>query len=222
MRLLRSGNAVSILGNALIAAASSGINVTISPVLRIPAAPGRISIRLVPKALIRSNTFCLLPSPTASMATTAATPIIIPSKVSTVRKRLTCNDRQAVINASRTADAPHIVLVPIDYRSGCKLLTDTAIVQDPAILDAYDAACVPRYVFGVSNKDDGSALGVQFFEERQDLFAASAVESASGFVGENHRRVVDQRARNRHPLLLAAGKFGGPMVGAVAQAKPVQ
>src|SRR5258706_10703529 len=54
-RPVRSGSAASILGKALIAAASSGTKVAMSPALRMPAAPGRINIKLVPNELMRSE-----------------------------------------------------------------------------------------------------------------------------------------------------------------------
>ena len=76
--------------------------------------------------------------------------------------------------------------------------------------------------FGVGNQNDRAPFGVQLFEQRQDLLAALAIEGAGGLVGKNHRRVVHQRARYRHPLLLPAGKFRGTMIGAIAQPKPLQ
>ena len=46
-------------------------------------------------ALMRSSTACLAPSPIASIAMTEATPITMPSSVSTVRNRLARNARTA-------------------------------------------------------------------------------------------------------------------------------
>jgi hypothetical protein len=88
-------------------------------------------------------------------------------------------------------------------------------------VDAYDAAGMVRDFSRVRNKGGCAAFVVQLFEQRQDLLAALAIEGAGGLVGENHRRVVHQRPRDRYPLLLPAGKFGGTMIGAVAQPKPL-
>ena len=81
---------------------------------------------------------------------------------------------------------------------------------------------VLRDVFGVGDENDRAAFGVQLFEQSQDFVAAFAVEGAGGFVGENHRRVVDQRAGDGDALLLAAGEFGRTMLGAVAETQPLE
>ena len=81
---------------------------------------------------------------------------------------------------------------------------------------------VLRDVFGVGDQNDRAPFGVQLFEQRQDFVAALAVQGAGGLVGENHRRVIHQRARNGDPLLLAAGKFRRAMIGAVAETEPLQ
>ena len=60
-------------------------------------------------ALMRSSTICLAPSPMASIAITEATPITMPSRVSTVRKRLARSALTPVFAASRappTSEAP--------------------------------------------------------------------------------------------------------------------
>ena len=51
-----------------------------------------------------------------------------------------------------------------------------------------------------------------------DLDAGAAVEIAGRFVGQQHLRLVDERARNRHALLLAAGKLAGMMILAAGEA----
>ncbi|MNO95043.1 hypothetical protein D3C76_866760 [compost metagenome] len=53
-----------------------------------------------PNAAICATTWRLLPSPTASMTTTEATPMTMPSRVSKVRKRLSHITRQAACRAS--------------------------------------------------------------------------------------------------------------------------
>ena len=51
----------------------------------------------------------------------------------------------------------------------------------------------------------------------QHLLAGAGIEVAGGFVGQDHERIVDQRAGDGHALLLAAGELVGPVVQAVAQ-----
>jgi hypothetical protein len=49
------------------------------------------------------------------------------------------------------------------------------------------------------------------------LNAAARVEIAGRFIGQEHRRLVDQRAGDGDALLLATGKLIGIMVGAVSE-----
>ena len=48
------------------------------------------------------------------------------------------------------------------------------------------------------------------------------VERAGRLVGEDQQRLGDQRARDRHALLLAAGELRGVVVGALAQPDALQ
>jgi len=56
----------------------------------------------------------------------------------------------------------------------------------------------------VGDDHDGNSGRVQVLEDRHDLNARAAVERAGGFVRKNEDRIVDQRACNRHALLLPA------------------
>jgi hypothetical protein len=65
----------------------------------------------------------------------------------------------------------------------------------------------------VGDQHDGHALlGVQRLEQRHDLLAGAGVEVAGRLVGQQHLRVADQGAGDGHPLLLAAGQLGRPVV----------
>ncbi len=59
---------------------------------------------------------------------------------------------------------------------------------------------------------------MEFAEEGHDVVARARVQITGGFVGEQHRRIVDQRAGDRHPLLLAARELARQVMAAVAQA----
>ena len=69
----------------------------------------------------------------------------------------------------------------------------------------------------MGDDDHGDAGRVQLLEQGDDLLGGTAVERAGRLVGEEDVRVVDQRAGDRHPLLLAAGKLGGLMVLAMGE-----
>jgi hypothetical protein len=71
-------------------------------------------------------------------------------------------------------------------------------------------------------QDDGQALIVEFLKNPHDLNRGATVEIPRGFVGEKDRGPVHQRARNRHALLLAAGKLGREVLDAVSEADQVQ
>src|SRR5690606_12940675 len=69
-----------------------------------------------------------------------------------------------------------------------------------------------RRVFGgpgiVGDHHDGLAvLAVELLQQAQDLLGGLAVQVAGGLVADQQGRVGDDRAGDRHPLLLAAGKF---------------
>ena len=63
---------------------------------------------------------------------------------------------------------------------------------------------------------------VQLVEEPDDLLAGGRVEVAGGLVGEQDRRLADQRAGDRDALPLAAGELVGPVVHAVREADRVE
>ena len=65
--------------------------------------------------------------------------------------------------------------------------------------------------WGVRYHQDRVAFLMQFAEKiEHDLFV-HFVEIAGGLVRQNQLGVIDQRARDRHALLLAAGKLRGEM-----------
>ena len=91
-----------------------------------------------------------------------------------------------------------------------------------AIAHLEDAIGMRGDVRVVRDQHDRVVFVAQSLEQRQDLLAGPAVERTGGLVGEQDRRTVDQRARDRDALLLAAGQLAGTMLGAFAQADRVQ
>ncbi len=70
--------------------------------------------------------------------------------------------------------------------------------------------------------DRHSQRFVELADQIHDLGAGVAVEIAGGLVRQQKLRLIDQRSRQRRPLLLAAGKFAGAVGGATAQADAFQ
>ena len=65
-------------------------------------------------------------------------------------------------------------------------------------------------------KNGGAAL-VDLGEQLDDLIAHFGVDVARRLVGDDERGVVDQSARKRHALLLAARKLGGVVVSLIGK-----
>ena len=85
-----------------------------------------------------------------------------------------------------------------------------------------DPAGLRGHVGLVGDQDDGAARLVQLVEQRQHVCGRHRVEVAGRLVGQDQRRLGDQRPRHRDPLLLTAGQLAGPVLDPVAEADPVQ
>ena len=83
------------------------------------------------------------------------------------------------------------------------------------------SACAGHLLI-VGDQDDGPPVAVKFRQQVHDLFAAARIERSGGFVRQDDQRIVDERARHGHPLLLAAGEFRRKMLSPVGQAEPVE
>ena len=93
------------------------------------------------------------------------------------------------------------------------------ISNDPAISKGDE----PRGVLGdvglvCDQEHRDAALRIQPLEDLHDLDARARVEVAGRLVRQDDGGFVDQRPRDRHALLLAAGQLVGKVVGAVAEA----
>ena len=62
-------------------------------------------------------------------------------------------------------------------------------------------------VCGMGDKDDGFALLIQLLQEANQFRGEAGIEIPGRFVGQNHRRFIDQSPRHRHPLLLTDGQL---------------
>ena len=87
----------------------------------------------------------------------------------------------------------------------------------------FDAAVgLARDVRIVSDHQDGVSRVVQLAEDLDDDGFVGFVEIAGGLIGKDQFRLIDQRSRDGHTLLFAAGKLRGKMREAVAEAYTIQ
>ena len=91
-------------------------------------------------------------------------------------------------------------------------------LHQAAVAGAEHPVGIPRDILLVGHDQHREPAAVQLLELDHDLHARARVEIAGRLVGQDHDRIVDERAGNGYPLLLAAGQLGRPMVPAVAQA----
>src|SRR5690606_34471401 len=93
----------------------------------------------------------------------------------------------------------------------------------PAITNMDDSRGVLGHIIFMSDHDDGpAALFVQAVKKRKDLFAGMGIQVASRLIRQDQDGVVDQRARNRHPLLLPSRKLAWKMVSAIRKTHAFQ
>src|SRR5512139_3435460 len=133
-----------------------------------------------------------------------------------------------VITASRLARRPRHRLASASSRSYCSARTTgpgsalpgfdnlSMVEGDGAATDPADQLAV------VGRHDDSGARRVDLPEQRHDLKGQIGVQIAGRLIGQHDHRIVDQRPRDRHPLLLAARQFGGKRVEPVLQADPLE
>src|SRR6266436_5765623 len=79
----------------------------------------------------------------------------------------------------------------------------------PAVLELDDAMTIHGVALGVRNLNDCRAGVVEALEELHDFIALRGVQVARRLVGEDKLGILDDRARDAHKLLLAAGKLVG-------------
>ena len=173
-------------------------------------------MRLEPRPSTWDSTSSRAPLPTATRITTAATPMTTPNMVSPLRSRLARSASSATRNASANLTPPlSAALRAGDGRAagnGCAVGLDQPVAH-PQLPTRPGGDLVV-----VGDEHDGDpALGVEPFQDGHDLGAGAGVEVAGRLVGEQQRRVADERAGDGDPLLLTAGHLRGSMTEAMAQ-----
>src|SRR5437899_789375 len=160
-----------------------------------------------------------------TVAMTAATPIIIPSIVSNVRILLRRRARTAIlivaririINLRRQLNGLLSITQATQFDFGSEPIEDRRVTNDFAIAHDQIAPGVASNVELVSYHHDGNSLFVEFLKYAHNLDTGLTVEIAGGFVGQQKRRLVNQRSSNGDPLLLASGKLIGMVVCSLSQ-----
>ena len=96
------------------------------------------------------------------------------------------------------------------------------VAHDPAVAHADDAVAGFGDLVVVRHEQDRLAARVQAPEQLEHLVAAFGVERAGRLVGEQQRRLVGERARDRETLALAAGEHAGRFLGLVGETEQVE
>src|SRR5512143_3542398 len=85
--------------------------------------------------------------------------------------------------------------------------------HDHAIRQRHAARAAPGQVKVMRHHQDGAALGAQFVEDVYHCRGGDRIEAAGWLVGDEQRRVVSHRPRDRQPLLLSAREGRGQLAG---------
>jgi hypothetical protein len=92
----------------------------------------------------------------------------------------------------------------------------TDVVDEPAVFHSDPPRDLPGEVHVVGHDQEGHlVLVVDAKQEVVDLVRGAGVEVAGRLVGQQQARAHDQRAGDRHALLLATGELAGAVVQAV-------
>src|SRR5262245_32095432 len=143
----------------------------------------------------------------ATITMTAATPMISPSAVSAVRialRRRAATAIDSVMTGDTLCRLPGFVVLAQLLRRGAPL-EHGSIDAHAAVTEADDSAGVLGDVGLVGHEHDGdAAFRVEALEDAHHLDARARVEVARGFIGQQQRWLVDERAGDGHALLLSA------------------
>ena len=160
---------------------------------------GLMVSRFVPRLESRFVMFEVVPWPTPTSATTEATPMITPSIVRAARRRLV---RRRDSARRRSSHEAHAAIRP-----------SSRWIWRPAAWATATSWVIRTIV---------RPAALQLVEEVHHLGAGVAVEVAGRLVGEDQRRLGDERPGDRDALLLAARQLGRLMGQAIAESQPLE
>ena len=212
--------------SATIALPSSSVRVTPTPLPRrmplVVILPGSTMIRLLPMLWICSLIRAVAPEPTATMAMTAATPMIIPSIVKADRMRLTRRARNAMRMLARSFIRDFFVLFrgqvfQLDGR--VERARNNQIALQAAVAEVNVAAGVSCDVGLVSDNDHGhSGFAIQPLKDRHDLDAGARIQRSGRLIRQDNARMSHNGAGDRDALLLSTGQLAGVVFVTLAEA----
>ena len=81
------------------------------------------------------------------------------------------------------------------------------VIDNPPVAKHYDPLRESRHLDFVRHRNDRDARRIELREDIHHLFGCVGVERAGGLIGQEHRRAVDDRPRDRDALLLPARKL---------------
>ncbi len=109
------------------------------------------------------------------------------------------------------------------FLAGVPALGDLLIDLNLPVAEANEPRAVLGDVHLVRDEDDGdAALAIELLEDVHDLDARARIEVSGRLVGEDDRRLVDERARDRDALLLTARQLVRKVVKALAEADDLE
>src|SRR5450759_1090704 len=156
-----------------------------------------------PSELICAWTAAWAPPPTAIIAMTQATPMMMPSAVSVERILLRAIAFKPTFRIVRNLS----MLRLSRGERGPPLAGHRAVFDDFAVAEPDDPPGELRDVLLVRDEDDGLSVVVQLLEDGHDLLGRLRVEVSGRLVRQHQLRLVDQRPRDRDALLLPAGEL---------------
>src|SRR6266704_3061510 len=100
---------------------------------------------------------------------------------------------------------------------GSGALEHRIILANSPVAEDQHTLRVLRDIVLVRDQHNGQSFVVQALEDLHDLDRGPTVEIAGGLIGEENRRVVHQRASDRHPWLLSSGHLRWKVFRAVGK-----
>src|ERR1044072_713989 len=170
---------------------------------------GLMVIILEPILLNWSCLLCLLPCPMATMAITAATPMMIPNMVKNARSLLRCSAFEAIRIKLNSFMLFQLIVCCYwqcgQHFAGRTHLRIPVIFYHFSIFQCYSSAAEGGNVWLMRNKHNGfTLLLVQLLKQGHYFIGGSGIEITGGLIGQYHYRFIYQGAGNGHTLLLTA------------------
>src|SRR5690242_12249665 len=128
------------------------------------------------------------------------------SELTTVKIAVLAPIPRASVSTATVVNAGRCATVLSAYRRSLSMPVAPSI-HDPAIFQLDDSVSVLGILLGVRHLHDRRAVRIELLEELHDLLSLARVQIPGRLVGENQGRLVNQRARHRHELLLATGEL---------------